>query len=167
MRFFEGVRPQIYIHGAELRRDKKTGLRLWRLTLIVTLTPQLVDKCGGPIEQAWLYLLTLDNAAAEVLLESIVLSMSIEFYALTDDKKLALRIQGVDFEGLRLTRDAETVEFWFRFEVENSATVHPFVKEYAFTRLWAEFKARAEEIRAEQAKVASSESKPRDRKDPG
>lgn len=29
MRFFEKIRPQIYLHGAKLRRDKKTGKRLW------------------------------------------------------------------------------------------------------------------------------------------
>jgi hypothetical protein len=156
MRFFEEIRPQIYLHGAKLRRDKKTGRRLWGLTLIVTLKPELVAACAGQIEQAYIYLLTLDHQADELMLGSIADSMSIEFYALDDDKKPVLRIQGVDFDGLRLTRDAESVEFWFHFEVENSATVHPFVKEYAFTRLWADFKSRAEEIAAEQARVATS-----------
>jgi hypothetical protein len=91
VKLFDGARPQIYIHGAKLRRDKKTGKRLWGLTLIITLNPELVDACGGPIEQAWLYILTLDNQADEV-----------------------------------------------------TARHH-------FTRLWAEFKERADEIQAEQA----------------
>jgi hypothetical protein len=155
MRFFEKVRPQIYLHGAKLRRDKKTGRRLWGLTLIVTLKPDLVAACAAQIEEAYIYLLTLDHQADELMLGSIADSMSIEFFALEDDTKPTLRIQGVDFDGLRLTRDEETVEFWFHLEVENSATVHPFVKEYAFTRLWAEFKQRANEIAAEQARVAA------------
>lgn len=127
MKFFDGIRPQIYIYGAKLKRDKKTGKRLWALTLIVTLKPELLGAIA-----TW---------------------MSIDFYALAEDRKPALRVQGVDLEGLRLTRDAETVELWFQFEVENSATVHPFMKEYAFTRLWADFKQRKEEIAAEQAKA--------------
>jgi hypothetical protein len=158
MRFFEKIRPQIYLHGAKLRRDKKTGRRLWGLTLIVTLKPDLVGACAEQIEQAYIYLLTLDHQADELMLGSIADSMSIEFFALEDDTKPTLRIQGVDFDGLRLTRDEETVEFWFHLEVENSATVHPFVKEYAFTRLWAEFKQRANEIAAEQARVAADPS---------
>jgi len=32
------------------------------------------------------------------------------------------------------------VEFWFQGEKENSAGLHSFVKEYAFTRCWARFK---------------------------
>jgi hypothetical protein len=45
MRFFEGRKPEVYIHGAKLRRDKKTGKRLWGLTLIITLDVQDVLQC--------------------------------------------------------------------------------------------------------------------------
>jgi hypothetical protein len=38
------------------------------------------------------------------------------------------------------TRDGQVVEFWFQGEKENSAGLHSFVKEYAFTRCWARFK---------------------------
>jgi hypothetical protein len=140
MRFFEDMRPEIYIHGAKLRRDKKTGKRLWGLTLINTLLPEQVIKCDGTVEAAFIYLLTLENCAAEVMLGTIVESCVIEFFAKVEDKKSTLRLEGVDMGGFRLTRDGKIAELWFQFELENNASLHAFVKEYAYTRLWAEFK---------------------------
>jgi hypothetical protein len=140
MRFFEDMRPEIYIHGAKLRRDKKTGKRLWGLTLINTLLPEQVIKCDGTIEAAYIYMLTLENCAVEVMLGTIVESCVIEFFAKVEDKKSTLRLEGVDLGGFRLTRDGKVAERWFQFELENSASLHAFIKEYAYTRLWAEFK---------------------------
>ncbi len=157
MRFFEDCRAEIYWHGAKLRRDKKTGRRLWGLTLIITLTPELVLKCDEVIEQAYAYMLTLNNQADEVLLGAIAQWMSIDFFGVADDAKAGLHLAGVDLGGLRMTRDGQTVEFWFQLEVENNPKLHAFVKEYAFTRLWAEFKPRAEEIEAEQAATKARE----------
>ena len=151
MRFFESCRPEIYWHGAKLRRDKKTGRRLWALTIIVTLNVDLVLKCDGVIEQAYAYILTLDNQADEVQLGAIAQWMSIDFFGLADDTKAGLHVAGVDLGGLRMTRDGKTVEFWFQLEIENNPKLHAFVKEFAFTRLWAEFKPRAQELEAEQA----------------
>ena len=87
MRFFEKYRPEIYWHGAKLRRDKKTGRRLWGLTMIVTLAPELVLKCDEVIEQAYAYILTLDNQVDEVLLGAVARWMSIDFFGLADDAK--------------------------------------------------------------------------------
>jgi hypothetical protein len=151
VKFFQGCRPQVYFHGAKLRRDKKTGRRLWGLTMIVTLNPELVLKCDEVIEQAYVYILTLDNQADEVVLGAIAQWISIDFFGLADDLKAGLHVAGVDLGGQRMTRDGQVVEFWFQFEIENNPKLHAFVKEYAFTRLWAEFKPRAEEIEAAQA----------------
>lgn len=140
MRFFEGLRPEIYVHRAKLRRDKKTGKRMWGLTLINSLLPEEAIKCDGTIEAAYIYLLTLENCAADVALSTIVPSCVIEFFGKVDDKKSTLRLEGVEMGGLRLTRDGKVAELWFEFELENTASLHAFVKEYAYTRLWAEFK---------------------------
>jgi hypothetical protein len=156
VKFFESLRPEVYLHGAKLRRDKKTGKRLWGLTLIVTLSPDLVAQCEGPIEQAYIYILTLDNAVAEIMLGAIVPYMSVGLFPLKDDKKAQVQIAGVDLTGLRLTRDGQTVEFWFQFEIENNHTLHAFLKEFAFTRVWAEFKPRQEELERMQAEAPKS-----------
>jgi hypothetical protein len=140
MVLFEGLRPEIYIHGAKLRRDKKTGKRLWGLTLINTLLPEQVVKCDGTIEAAFIYLLTLENCAAEVLLSTVIASCVIDFFGKDEDKKATLHLEGVDLGSFRLTRDGKVAELWFQFELENSASLHAFVKEYAYTRLWAQFK---------------------------
>lgn len=141
MRLFENLRPEIYIHGAKLRRDKKTGKRLWKLTLINTLLPEQVGKCDGTIEAAFIYLLTLDNCVAEVLLDTAITSCTIDFFGKDEDKKTTLHLDGVDLGDFRLTRDGKVSELWFSFELENSANLHAFVKEYAYQRLWAEFVA--------------------------
>jgi hypothetical protein len=139
MKFFEGCKPQVFLHGAKLRRDKKTGKRLWGLTFIVTLQVDQVLTCDAVIEKAFEYLLTLENAGVEVSLDAIAVGLIVDFYALLDDKKPTLHVDGVSFEGLRLTRTDQTVELWFQCEIENNAGLHAFIKEYAFTRFWAEF----------------------------
>jgi hypothetical protein len=141
MRFFEKCRPEIYVHAAKLRRDKKTGKRLWGFTLINTLGVDEVLKCDSIIERAYEYILTLDNCACELLLDAMVLDCQVDFYALFDDKVKALRLEHVDIDGLRMTREGETVELWFQFEVEleRCKGLHDWVKKFAYTRLWAEF----------------------------
>ncbi len=142
MKFFEGCRPEVYIHGAKLRRDKKTGKRLWGFTLIVTLAIDQVLKCAAIFESAFGFILTLDNCCSELLLDATVTDCAIDFYALIDDKAMALVLEHVDIGGLRMTRDGEIVELWFQFEVEldRSLGLHDWVKKFAYTRLWAEFK---------------------------
>lgn len=146
MRFFEGIRPEVYIHGVKLRRDKKTGKRLWALTCIVTLTPELVLTCDETVNAAYIYLLTLDNLAAEVLLDSQSMGAIVDFFAKLEDKKPAVHLEGFDIGGLRLTRSAEVAELWFQFEIENNAGLHAFIKEYAYTRVYAKFAANQGEL---------------------
>ena len=165
MKFFEGCRPEIYWHGAKLRRDKKTGRRLWALTLIVTLTPELVAKCDEVIKRSHAFIVTLENQVEEILLGAIAQWVSIDFFPLIDDAESALHVAGVDLCSLRMTRDGETVEFWFQFEMENNSRLHALVKEYAFTRLWAEFRPRKNEIEAAQAAAEGGQRKRQ--RDPG
>jgi hypothetical protein len=124
-----------------LRRDKKTGKRLWGLTCIVTLDPKLVLSCDETVNAAFVYLLTLENCAAEVVLNSAAERAIADWFAKDDDKKPCLHLEGLDIAAMRLTRDGQIVELWFQFEAENSAGLHSFVKEYAFTRVWAKFAA--------------------------
>lgn len=140
MGLFEGLRPEMYFHGAKLRRDKKTGKRLWGLTLINTVQPEQVVKCDATIEAAYIYLLTLNNCAEEVTLSTTITDCVIDFFGKDDDKKTTLHLEGLDLGGFRLTRKEKVAELWFQFELENTASLHAFVKEYAYTRLWAEFR---------------------------
>jgi hypothetical protein len=139
VRFFEKQRPQVYIHTAKLRRDKKTGRRLWQFTLIVTMTVDQVEACDVPIAKVWEYLTDRDSAAVDVALASEIAGCSIDFYAQVDDATPVLHLEGVDLAGLRFTRDKNEIEFWFCGEHENVGGIHDFMKPCAYTRLWAQF----------------------------
>ncbi len=140
MKFFEKQRPQVYIHGAKLRRDKKTGKRMWSFVLIVTLTPELARSCAAQVVKGWEYVGTADNACYEMLLTPIIEGCTIDFFAQIDEATPALHLEGIDLGGFRLTRgEGGVIELWFGGEHENSAGLHAFVKEYAFTRCWAAF----------------------------
>ncbi len=140
MRFFEKQRPEVYIHTARLKRDKKTGRRLWQFTLIVTMTIEHVEACDVPIGKAWTYITDPEAAAVDVLIASEVEGCEIEFFAQIDDATPVLHLEGVDLVGLRFTRDKNTVEFWFSGEHVNEGGIHDFMKPYAYTRVWASFK---------------------------
>lgn len=142
MKFFDGMRPEVYLHLAKLRRDKKTGKRLWGITAIVTLDEDLARACCGQIGAAYDYLLNLENAAAEAWLNVQIEGCAIDFYKVVDDADPELRLPEVDLDGYRLSREAKIVELWFHFELENFDALHRFVKEYAYTRVWAQFKPR-------------------------
>ena len=159
MRFFEGQRPQVYIHTAKLKRDKKTGRRLWQFTLIVTMTVEHVEACGVPIAKAWDYITDRDSSAVDVLIASEVERFQIEFFAQIDDATPVLHLQGVDLVGMRFTRDKDTVEFWFSGEHVNEGGIHDFIKPYAYTRVWAAFKPPQMELQMEPAAQGQLESK--------
>lgn len=148
MRFFHGTRPQVYLHGVKLRRDKKTGRRLWGFVLIVTLNASLVESCDVEMAKAWEYITCKESGAVDVHLLAIAAAQLIDFYAHVDDATPALHLEGVDLEGLRLTRDGSLVELWFQGEHENNAGLHLFMKEYAYayTRFWAQFKSRQSDL---------------------
>lgn len=152
MRFFEKKRPEVFLHSVKLRRDKKTGKRLWHFTLIVTFGAELVESCDVSIAKAWQYITERDAAAVEVLIASEALGCSIDFFAQIDDAEPALHLEGVDLGGLRMTRDKKDVEFWFGGEHENSGSLHAFMKEYAYTRCWAQFSAQQGDLGLKAAK---------------
>jgi hypothetical protein len=139
MRFFEKARPEVYIHTAKLKRDKKSGKRLWQFTLIVTMTQQAVETCGVPVAKAWDYILDQDSTAADVRLAVEIVGCAIDFFAEIDDASPVLHLDGVDLTGLRFTREGNTVEFWFSGEHVNEGGIHDFMKPYAYTRVWAAF----------------------------
>jgi hypothetical protein len=151
MRFFEKQRPEVYIHGAKLRRDKKSGKRLWGMTFIVTLTVDLVESCDVSVAKAWQYITERDSGAAEVLLISTVMGCGIDCFSQIDEAVPALHLEGVDLAGLRLTRDGNVVEFWFAGEHENTAGLHSFMKEYAFTRCWMQFSSQQGDLKMDAA----------------
>jgi hypothetical protein len=110
------------------------------------MTPELAATCAEVIEQAFEFILDLDNGVADMAMVPIADSMTIDFFAAIDDAVPALHMESVDLGGLRLTRDGNIVEFWFEGEKENSAGLHAFVKEYAFSRVWAAFKPGQREL---------------------
>lgn len=139
MRFFDKKRPEVFLHTAKFRRDKKTGRRLWQFTLIVTFSVELAESCDTSIAMAWQYVTERDAAAVEALIASEVAGCGIEFFAEIDDAEPALRLEAVNLAGLRMTRDKQVVEFWFGGEHENSDALHAFMKKFAYTRCWAQF----------------------------
>jgi hypothetical protein len=139
MRLFEKVRPEVYLHAPQLRRDKKTGSRLWRFTLIVTLTVDLAEKCDVAVAKAWQYITEKDSRVIEVCLAAEAENMKLEFFAQRDDADNALLLSGIDLVGLRLTREGTVIEFWAMGEQENNSRLHAFMKEYAYTRIWVTF----------------------------
>ena len=115
---------------------------MWGLVLIVTLTKDLVQKCDPIIGQSFDFISDLENGVADMMLVSIAEGCTIDFFAAVDDASPVLHLEGVDLGGFRLTRQGKVVEFWFQGEHENSAGLHFFMKEYAFTRCWAAFQPR-------------------------
>jgi hypothetical protein len=146
MRFFEKQRPQVYIHTAKLKRDKKTGRRLWQFTLIVTMTAEQIEACDVPVAKAWDYITDRGAAAVEAFLASEIQGCAIDFFAEIDDASPVLHLDGVDLTGLRFTRDKNTVEFWFSGEHVNEGGIHDFMKPYAYTRVWAAFSPQQGEL---------------------
>jgi hypothetical protein len=140
MRFFEKARPEVYVHTVRLKRDKQTGKRIWNFVLIVTFSAELAETCDVSVAKAWQYITERESGACEVLLVAEAEGCKIDFFAQIDDATPVLHLEGVDLTELRLTREKNTVEFWFRGEHENTAGLHAFMKEYAYTRCWAAFK---------------------------
>lgn len=140
MAFFRGLRPEVYLHYAKLRRDKKTGKRLWAVTLITTLGVDQALSCGDQIESCYAYILKLDNGAVDVALNLLIDCCMVDFFALIDDADAALHLERVDLAGFRVTRVKETAELWFQFELENTDALHEAMKKFAYTRVWAQFR---------------------------
>jgi hypothetical protein len=169
MRFFEKQRPQVYIHKAKLKRDKKTGRRLWQFTLIVTMTAEQIEACDVPVAKGWDYITDRDSAAVEAFLASEIQGCAIDFFAQIDDVAPVLHLDGVDLTGLRFTRDKNTVGFWFSGEHVNEGGIHDFMKPYAYTRVWAAFSPAQGQLplQGKLAAVAPATKRRARAKDPG
>ncbi len=139
MNFFQKERPEVFLHSAKLRRDKKTGRRFWRLTLIVTMDELGAVACGGAIERGWQYISNAAASAEEVKLDEEIDLFGVDCFAERDDATPVLHLEQVTIDSLRFTRDGKVVEFWFELEHENVGGIHDFLKPYAFTRFWAAF----------------------------
>lgn len=139
MKFFEKARPEVFLHTARYRRDKKTQKRIWGFTLIVTFSEQLGKSCDVSIRKAFEYITERETAAVDVLIASQAPGCAIDFFAQIDDAEPALHLDAVDLAGLRMTRDKQVVEFWFSGEHENSDGLHAFMKKFAYMRCWAQF----------------------------
>ena len=154
MKFFEKMRPEVLIHTAKFKREKKTGRRIWQFTLIVTFSAELAKSCDVAIAKAWKYITEREAAAVESLIASEVEGCAIDFFAVIDDADPALTLEAVDLGGLRMTRDKQVVEFWFSGEHENSDELHTFMKKHAYQRCWAQFSPRQSDLPLQPAKAA-------------
>jgi hypothetical protein len=156
MKFFEKTRPEVFLHSAKYRRDKKTGKRIWGFTLIVTFSEKLgtalAQSCAVSVVKAWQYITDRDAAAVDVLLASEVTGCAIDFFAQIDDAEPALQLSGVDLGGLRMTRAKTVVEFWFSGAHENTDGLHAFMKKFAYTRCWAQFSPQQADLPLKPAK---------------
>jgi hypothetical protein len=146
MRFFEGVRPEVFLYAVKLKRDKKTGKRKWQFTLIVTMNVSLVESCDVPIAKAWEYLTDAASGAFDVYLKPVLENQTVAFFNQVDDVDAQVRLSGIDLGGLRMTKTGEAAELWFTGEHENNSRLHTFMKEYAYTRCWAAVGPRRAEL---------------------
>jgi hypothetical protein len=92
MRFFEKARPEVFLHSAKFRRDKKTNRRIWQFMLIVTFSAEHAKTCSSSIRKAWEYMTERDTAAVDVLIASEVPVCAIDFFAQIDDADPALKL---------------------------------------------------------------------------
>ncbi len=152
MRFFEKMRPEVFVHTARFKRDKKTGRRIWLFTLIVTFSDELAKSCDISVRKAWAYCTDREAVALDVMIASEVPGCSIDFFAQIDDADPALHLDGIDLGGLRMTRDKTVVEFWFAGQHENTDGLHAFMKKYAYTRCWAQFSPEQRDLALKPAK---------------
>ena len=140
MKFFESVRPQFYFHGARIRKEKKTGQRIWRIDMVITLSVDEVLHCDEVVQRNYEHILTLDYRNNELGIEVMVPEQVLDFFALKDSPKPLLHLVRCDLTNLRMTRVEEIAELWVQMEVESTGSICDFVKDHVFTRLWVEFR---------------------------
>ena len=128
IQFFEGVRPQFYFHGARIRKDKKTGRRIWRIDMVITLDAAEVLKCDDLVARNYEHILTLDNCNNELGIEAMIPEQTLDFFALKESPKALLHLTRCDLAGLRMTRVEEIAELWVQLETDSTDAVCDFVK---------------------------------------
>ena len=142
MKFFEGARPGMYFQGGRLKQDKKTLVRYWVLTFAITLKSALVHRCEEAIVSNFAQISTAENSCVDLGMNQNIDAASIEFFELEEGGASLITLGECAIENLRMTRVEGLVELWITVEHNNTDKLHAFVKDYAFTRVWAEFRPR-------------------------
>ena len=139
MKFFEKSRVEFCFNGGKLCCNGKTGVRSWRMNLVITLKAAEVISCDEMIMRNYEALETRENCIEEIKIAKEVPDHVIKFFALGDHKAPVLTLGRCTMTELKMTRVDGCSELWVKVEHENTEKLHAFVKDYAFTRLWAEF----------------------------
>lgn len=139
MRFFEKRRVSLYFHGGKLFLEKKTEARCWRLNLVITLKAADVLECEEVIARNYEALETRENEIEEIKIATEIEDQNIQFFCLSESDDSILALGRCRLTGLKMTREDGLSELWVSIEHKNTDKLHTFVKDYAFTRVWAEF----------------------------
>jgi hypothetical protein len=139
MKFFEGVRPSVYLQSARLRLEKKTSFRMWTLTLAITMNSKLAHACEESIVSNFAQIATEENRCSGIDIGEDPDVQRVSVFALEDDKQPVFTLSHWTVSGLRLVKTEGLVELWATIEHLNTDALHAFVKDYAFKRVWLEF----------------------------
>jgi hypothetical protein len=146
MRFFEGVRPTVFFNGGKLAKDAKTGVQYWKLKMVIPLIPEEISYCDDLIVNNYAVIETRDNRIEEMTIAASIPSQSIEFFHLSDHKAPVLPIVSATLTDLKMMHSGGRTQLQFEVTLENTDRLHRFVREYAFTQLWAEFRQEQMEL---------------------
>lgn len=139
MRFFEKQRVELYFHGGKLRCDGKTGVRSWVMNFVITLKAAEVLCCDEMLQRNYEALETRENLIEEIKIAAEVPEQTVQAFGLQDHSAPLLTLGRCSMADLKMTRVEGCAELWVKVEHENTDKLHLFVKDYAFTRFWAEF----------------------------
>ena len=144
MKFFEGVRPSVYLQAARLRQDKKTSVLHWNLTLAITMNSALAHACAEMIVSNFAQIATAENKCGGLDISEDPPLQRIRVFKLVGDKEPVLSLGHWGVSGLRMVKVDGLIELWASIEHVCADTLHGFVKGYAFKRVWLEFQPNAE-----------------------
>lgn len=139
MRFFEGRRVSVYFHGGKLFLEKKTERRMWRLNLVVALQAADVLECEEVIQRNYEALETRESRIEEIKIGAEIEDQNLSLFSLLEKKDPILMLSRCRLIHLKMTRIDGCSELWVSVEHPNTDKLHAFVKDYAFTRIWADF----------------------------
>lgn len=128
----------MYFDGGRLSLDKKTGKQMWTMKLVIACKAEEMTKCDEVVLNNWIAIETLENRIEEVILAHEIEAQAVEFFGLSDHTAPVLYIKA-DLTDLSLTREADLTELHFKIETENTSLVHNFIREFVFTKFWAQF----------------------------
>lgn len=139
MELFDKERVKVHINGGKLRLDQKTDARRWQLNLQIALEPGEVHKCHDAIVSNYQQIEARENGVDKIELGLTLSDQLIDFYGLQDHKAPMLRVGKSLVSDIRMTHAAGLTQLEFKAESECSHALHDFVRDYAFTTVWAEF----------------------------